>query len=321
MPENQNNLQNNQENKEVLLSVKDMSICFGKGKYLFKAVDNVSFDIYKGETFGLVGESGSGKTTIGRAIIRINPTTSGQVVFKGKKINGKIDKQLDRDVTRQIQMIFQDPMASLNERAKVDYIVSEGLLNGEKIPEAERKARVEKALSEVGLLPEFASRFPHEFSGDQRQRIGIARALIMQPEFIIADEPISALDVSIRAQVLNLLAELQKERGLTYLFISHDLSVMRFICDRIAVIHKGVLVELAETEKLFAHPLHPYTRALLSAIPLPDPAREKNKVLEVYDPTQHDYSTDKPSWVEIEEGHFVWGNEKELSKYREMLKA
>ena len=309
------------ENKELLLSVKDLSVCFGKGKNLFKAVNNVSFDIYKGETFGLVGESGSGKTTIGRAIIRINPTTSGEVIFKGKKINGRIPKELDRRVTREIQMIFQDPMASLNERAKVDYIVSEGLLNGEKLPEAERKARVEKALAEVGLLPEFASRFPHEFSGGQRQRIGVARALIMQPDFIIADEPISALDVSIRAQVLNLLAELQQERGLTYLFISHDLSVMRFICDRIAVIHKGVLVELAETEKLFAHPLHPYTRALLSAIPLPDPAREKNKVLEVYDPTQHDYSVDKPQWVEIEEGHFVWGNEKELEKYREMLKA
>ena len=309
------------ENKEVLLSVKGMSICFGKGKSLFKAVNNVSFDIFKGETFGLVGESGSGKTTIGRAIIRINPTTSGEVIFKGEKINGKISKELDRRVTREIQMIFQDPMASLNERAKVDYIVSEGLLNGAKLPEEERKVRVAKALSEVGLLPEFASRFPHEFSGGQRQRIGVARALIMQPDFIIADEPISALDVSIRAQVLNLLSELQKERGLTYLFISHDLSVMRFICDRIAVIHKGVLVELAETEKLFAHPLHPYTRALLSAIPLPDPAREKNKVLEVYDPTQHDYSVDKPGWVEIEEGHMVWGNEKELAKYREMLKA
>ena len=314
MPDNQNN-------KEVLLSVRDMSICFGKGKYLFKAVDNVSFDVYKGETFGLVGESGSGKTTIGRAIIRINPTTSGEVIFKGQKINGKISKELDRRVTREIQMIFQDPMASLNERAKVDYIVSEGLYSGEKLPEAERKARVEKALSEVGLLPEFASRFPHEFSGGQRQRIGVARALIMQPDFIIADEPISALDVSIRAQVLNLLSELQKERGLTYLFISHDLSVMRFICDRIAVIHKGVLVELAETEKLFAHPLHPYTRALLSAIPLPDPVREKKKVLEVYDPTQHDYTVHKPSWVEIEEGHFVWGNEPELNKYRDMLNA
>ena len=310
------------DNREVLLSVKNMSVCFGKGKHLFKAVDNVSFDIYKGETFGLVGEPGSGKTTIGRTIIRINPTTSGEIFFKGEKINGKISRELDRRVTREIQMIFQDPMASLNERAKVDYIVSEGLLSsGEKLPEAERRARVEKALSEVGLLPEFASRFPHEFSGGQRQRIGVARALIMQPDFVIADEPISALDVSIRAQVLNLLSDLQQERGLTYLFISHDLSVMRFICDRIAVIHKGVLVELAETEKLFAHPLHPYTRALLSAIPLPDPAREKNKKLEVYDPTQHDYSVDKPSWVEIEEGHMIWGNEKEIGKYREMLRA
>ena len=309
------------DNREILLSVKNMDVCFGKRNNRFKAVDNVSFDIYKGETFGLVGESGSGKTTIGRAIIRINPTTAGDVIFKGEKINGKISKTLDRQVTRQIQMIFQDPMASLNERAKVDYIVSEGLYSGARISEEERKRKVEKALMEVGLLPEFASRFPHEFSGGQRQRIGVARALIMQPEFIIADEPISALDVSILAQVLNLLSQLQKERGLTYLFISHDLSVMRFICDRIAVIHKGVLVELAETEKLFAHPLHPYTRALLSAIPLPDPVREKNKVLEVYDPSQHDYSTDKPQWVEVEPDHMVWGNEKELAKYREMLKA
>ncbi len=309
------------DNREVLLSVKNMDVCFGKRNKRFKAVDNVSFDIYKGETFGLVGESGSGKTTIGRAIIRINPTTAGDVIFKGEKINGRISRELDRKVTRQIQMIFQDPMASLNERAKVDYIVSEGLLSGGKLPENERKEKVAKALAEVGLLPEFASRFPHEFSGGQRQRIGVARALIMQPEFIIADEPISALDVSIRAQVLNLLSELQKERGLTYLFISHDLSVMRFICDRIAVIHKGVLVELAETEKLFAHPLHPYTRALLSAIPLPDPAREKNKQLLVYDPSVHDYSTDKPEWVEIEEGHMVWGNEKELQEYRKVLDA
>ncbi len=307
------------ENREILLSVRNMDVCFGKRRNRFKAVNNVSFDIFKGETFGLVGESGSGKTTIGRAIIRINPTTAGDVIFKGQKINGKISKALDRQVTRQIQMIFQDPMASLNERAKVDYIVSEGLYSGGKLNETERKAKVEKALMEVGLLPEFASRFPHEFSGGQRQRIGVARALIMQPEFIIADEPISALDVSIRAQVLNLLSELQKERGLTYLFISHDLSVMRFICDRIAVIHKGVLVELAETEKLFAHPLHPYTRALLSAIPLPDPAREKNKVLEVYDPSQHDYSIDKPQWAEVEEGHMVWANGAELEKYRAIV--
>ncbi len=309
------------DNREILLSVKNMDVCFGKRNKRFKAVDNVSFDIYKGETFGLVGESGSGKTTIGRAIIRINPTKAGDVIFKGEKINGRISRELDRRVTRQIQMIFQDPMASLNERAKVDYIVSEGLYSGGKLPEEERKEKVAKALAEVGLLPEFASRFPHEFSGGQRQRIGVARALIMQPEFIIADEPISALDVSIRAQVLNLLSELQKERGLTYLFISHDLSVMRFICDRIAVIHKGVLVELAETEKLFAHPLHPYTRALLSAIPLPDPAREKNKKLLVYDPSQHDYSVDQPQWVEIEEGHMVWGNRKELDQYRKILEA
>ena len=306
---------------EILLSVRNMDVCFGKKRKPFKAVNNVSFDIYKGETFGLVGESGSGKTTIGRAIARINPTTAGEVYFKGEKINGKISRQLDRQVTRQIQMIFQDPMASLNERAKVDYIVSEGLYSGEHISENERKARVEKALAEVGLLPEFATRFPHEFSGGQRQRIGVARALIMQPEFIIADEPISALDVSIRAQVLNLLSKLQQERGLTYLFISHDLSVMRFICDRIAVIHKGVLVELAETEKLFAHPLHPYTKALLSAIPLPDPAREKNKKLEVYDPDQHHYETDKPSWIEIEPGHMVWANQEEVEEYRKILNA
>ncbi len=309
------------QQREIILSVKNMDVCFGKRRNHFKAVDNVSFDIYKGETFGLVGESGSGKTTIGRAIARINPTTAGEVIFKGQQINGNISRQLDRQVTRQIQMIFQDPMASLNERAKVDYIVSEGLYSGQRISEADRKARVEKALMEVGLLPEFATRFPHEFSGGQRQRIGVARALIMQPEFIIADEPISALDVSIRAQVLNLLSELQKERQLTYLFISHDLSVMRFICDRIAVIHKGVLVELAETEKLFAHPLHPYTRALLSAIPLPDPAREKNKKLLVYDPDQHDYATDKPSWVEIEEGHMVWANQQEVENYRKILNA
>ena len=304
---------------EPLLRVRDLKVTFGSKRNPFTAVGGVSFDIYKGETFGLVGESGSGKTTIGRAIIRIHPTAGGTIEFKGQRINGKIDKALDREITRKIQMIFQDPMASLNERAKVDYIVSEGLYNIGGITAEQRRDRVHKALAAVGLLPEFASRFPHEFSGGQRQRIGIARALVMEPEFIIADEPISALDVSIRAQVLNLLAKLQKERGLTYLFISHDLSVMRFICDRIAVIHKGLLVELAECEKLFAHPLHPYTRALLSAIPQPDPVRERNKQLEIYDPRMHDYSVDKPIWIELEEGHFVLGNQKEIGEYRERL--
>ena len=307
---------------EVILSVKDLEVTFGSRRKKFVAVKGVSFDIYKGETFGLVGESGSGKTTIGRAIIRINPTSAGEVIYKGEKINGKISRELDKRVTQQIQMIFQDPMASLNERAKVDYIVSEGLINVKKgISRQERTSKVSQALSEVGLLPEFASRFPHEFSGGQRQRIGIARSLIMEPEFIIADEPISALDVSIRAQVLNLLGRLQKERGLTYLFIAHDLSVMRFICDRIAVIHKGVIVELAETEKLFAHPLHPYTRALLSAIPMPDPDSEKKKVLEVYDPSCHNYETDKPQWVEIEEDHFIMANQEELAAYKKQLEA
>ena len=308
------------ETKEVLLSVKDLEVTFGSKRKPFVAVKGVSFDIYKGETFGLVGESGSGKTTIGRAIIRINPTSKGDVFFKGEKINGRISHELDKRVTQQIQMIFQDPMASLNERAKVDYIVSEGLMNVEKnLTKEEREARVSKALSEVGLLPEFASRFPHEFSGGQRQRIGIARSLIMQPEFIIADEPISALDVSIRAQVLNLLSAMQQQRGLTYLFISHDLSVMRFIADRIAVIHKGVIVELADTEELFAYPLHPYTRALLSAIPQPDPRSEKNKVLEVYDPSIHNYTVDKPRWVEIRPKHYITCNEHELAEYQERL--
>ena len=212
-------------------------------------------------------------------------------------------------------MIFQDPMASLNERAKVDYIVSEGLY-GRHIGEAERQEKVAKALADVGLLPEFASRFPHEFSGGQRQRIGIARSLIMDPDFIIADEPISALDVSIRAQVLNLMSQLQKERGLTYLFIAHDLSVVRFICDRIAVIHKGRLVELAESEELFAHPLHPYTRALLSAIPLPDPIAEKKKKLLVYDPSIHHYDQETPLWQEISPGHFLLASEREAAEWQ-----
>ena len=308
------------ENKEVLLQVKDLQITFKNGRRNFVAVDDVNFEIYKGETFSLVGESGSGKTTIGRAIIRINPTTKGDIIFKGKKINGKISKQLDTEVIQKIQMIFQDPMASLNERAKIDYIVSEGLYNFHLYKdEQDRKNKVEDALKEVGLLPEFASRFPHEFSGGQRQRIGIARALIMEPEFVIADEPISALDVSIRAQVLNLLNKLKKEKNLTYLFIAHDLSVVRFISDRIAVIHKGRIVELAEAEELFLHPLHPYTKSLLSAVPIPDPEVEKQKQLLVYDPSIHDYSVNKPKWVEILPGHFVYGNDEELAGYQKEI--
>lgn len=311
------------KSKEILLEVKNLRVEFGKRKKnKFVAVKDVSFHIYKGETFGLVGESGSGKTTIGRAIIRLNETAGGEIFFDGKKINGKIDKELDKEITRRIQMIFQDPMASLNERAKVDYIVSEGLYNLKNYKdEKERKEKVEKALLDVGLLPEFLSRFPHEFSGGQRQRIGVARSIVMEPELIIADEPISALDVSIRAQVLNLMSELQKKKGLTYLFIAHDLSVVRFITDRVAVIYKGEIVELAATEKLYRHPLHPYTRALFSAIPHPDPRKERSKVLEIYDPSCHDYEDNPPKWVEIEPEHFVLANERELEEYRERLKS
>ena len=242
------------------------------------------------------------------------------MLYRGERISGKISKEQDLNVIRKCQMIFQDPMASLNERAKVDYIISEGLYNHHLYKDQkDRQEQVKKALEEVGLLPEFSSRFPHEFSGGQRQRIGIARSLIMRPEFIVADEPISALDVSIRAQVLNLLNDLKKNRGLTYLFIAHDLSVVRFISDRIAVIHKGRIVELAEAEELFRHPLHPYTQALLSAVPNPNPYLEREKKLLVYDPSVHDYSVDKPTWCEILPDHFVYGNERELDGYREQI--
>ena len=303
-----------------ILEVRDLHVAFGHGRKRFEAVRGVSFDVRRGETFGIVGESGSGKTTIGRTVIRVNPATSGSIRFEGEEITGRISKDLDRKVIDKIQMIFQDPMASLNERAKISYIVSEGL-QGRGLSKQEIDERVTAALNEVGLLPEFASRFPHEFSGGQRQRIGIARALIMKPEFIIADEPISALDVSIRAQVLNLLSELQKNRGLTYLFISHDLSVMRFICDRIAVIHLGEIVELCETEELFSHPLHPYTQALLSAVPVPSPAYAKTAKPIAYDPSVHDYRVDKPIWTEILPGHFVLGNQKELAEYRKVIEV
>ena len=292
--------------REVLVEVNHLNVTYGSGKKAYEAVQDANFKIYKGETFGLVGESGSGKTTIGRAILRILPTSGGEILYKGQKINGRISRQLDRQIIKEIQMIFQDPQSSLNERAKVSYIVGEGLQNVRPdLSTAQREEKVRQALLDVGLLPDFASRFPHEFSGGQRQRIGSARALIVEPEFIIADEPISALDMSIRAQVLNLLRRLQKERGITDLFIAHDLSVMRYISDRIAVIHKGRIVELAEAEELTVHAIHPYTRSLLSAIPMPDPRRERQKKLLVYDPAMHDYSREAPQWRELRPEHFV----------------
>ena len=303
--------------KEVLLEVKNVDITFGKGDTAVHAVKDASFKIYKGETFALVGESGSGKTTIGRAVIRVNPCAKGEILYKGTRISGKIPRSLDRDVIRNIQMVFQDPAASLNERATVDYIISEGLYNFHLFEnEADRVRKVEKIINEVGLLPEHLTRYPHEFSGGQRQRVGLARAIVMEPEFIVADEPISALDVSIRAQVLNLLKKFQKERGLTYLFIAHDLSIVRFISDRIVVIYKGRIMEIAETEELFAYPLHPYTKSLISAIPVPDPIIEKEKKLFIYSPSMHDYSKEQPQLVDIGNGHMVFGNSEEIEKYK-----
>lgn len=305
--------------REVLLSLKNVDITFGKGSKAFKAVSDASFDIYKGETFSLVGESGSGKTTIGRAVIRVNPLSAGEIQYKGTRISGKIPHSLDREVIRNIQMVFQDPAASLNERATVDYIISEGLYNFHLYKDKQDRIRkVENMISEVGLLPEHLTRYPHEFSGGQRQRIGLARAMIMEPELVVADEPISALDVSIRAQVLNLMKKFQEEKQVTYLFIAHDLSIVRFISDRIGVIYKGKIVEVAEAEELFNFPLHPYTHSLISAIPVPDPKLEKNKVLYTYDPSIHDYSEDKPDFVNIGHDHWVYGNKKEIEEYKEI---
>ena len=303
--------------REILLSLKNVDITFGKGDNAVKAVKNASFDVYKGETFSLVGESGSGKTTIGRAVIRVNDCAGGEIQYKGVRISGKTSRSLDREVIRNIQMIFQDPAASLNERATVDYIISEGLYNFKLFEnEEDRVRKVEHMIEEVGLLPEHLTRYPHEFSGGQRQRIGIARVMVMEPELVIADEPISALDVSIRAQVLNLLKKFQKEQGTTYLFIAHDLSIVRFISDRIGVIYKGDIVEIADAEELFDFPMHPYTRSLISAIPIPDPQLEKNKVLFTYDPSIHDYSEDKPELVNIGNDHYVFGNKKEIEEYK-----
>lgn len=304
-----------------LVSVNGLCVNFKLNRKEFAAVKDVSFDIYEGETFSLVGESGSGKTTTGKAIMKICHTSSGDIYYDGMRINGKLTGSELTSFRKNVQMIFQDPMASLNERAKVDYIVSEGLYNFRLFKnEKERKQKVVNAMHSVGLTEEYATRFPHEFSGGQRQRIGIARALAVEPRFIIADEPISALDVSIRAQVINLLNRLKAEKGFTYLFIAHDLSVVRFISDRIAVMYKGRIVELAESEELFLNPMHPYTNALLQAAPMPDPDVERNKKLSVYDPSIHDYGTDKPAWVELKQGHYVWANARETEEYRARLK-
>ena len=349
--------------KEVLLSVKNLQQYFKMGKRELKAVDNVSFDIYKGEVFGLVGESGCGKTTTGRSIIRLYDITGGSVYYKGQRIcagtrsykdaikqarkdyaekkiskeernkivaenraeikkavedHNKWNRAKSKDqLTNEIQMIFQDPIASLDPRMTVRDIIAEGLIIRGIKDEKFIDEQVYKILETVGLVQEHASRYPHEFSGGQRQRIGIARAVIMNPELIIADEPISALDVSIQAQVINLLNDLSEKMGLTIMFIAHDLAVVKYFSNRIAVMYFGKIVELGTSDELFAHPFHPYTRSLLSAIPLPDPITEKNRKRIVYNPMfDHDYSQEGPSMREVYPGHFVYCNTEEFEKYR-----
>ncbi|MGL5312732.1 MAG: ABC transporter ATP-binding protein [Peptostreptococcaceae bacterium] len=310
--------------RKKLLEVKNLSQHFKLDrKTKVKAVDDISFHIYEGETFGLVGESGSGKSTTGRSIIRLYDPTAGEIVFDGKNISEKKLKRSDRvHVNKNMQMIFQDPMACLNPRMTVGDIIAEGLdIHGICKNKEERTQKVYELLRTVGLNEQHASRYPHEFSGGQRQRIGIARALAIEPKFIIADEPISALDVSIQAQVVNLLRKLQKENGLTYLFIAHDLSMVKYISDRIGVMNKGKLVELATADELYENPLHPYTKSLLSAIPLPDPDYEKTRARIKYDPSIHDYSTESPEWIEIRPGHFIYASKTELVQYENELAA
>lgn len=306
--------------KEKILEIKDLCMEFPNGKkQTVKAINHVTFDIYKGENFGLVGESGCGKTTLGRTLIRLYDPTSGEILFNGKNISGKLSRA-DRDyVTRNLAMIFQDPISSLNPRMTVEEIISEGLkTRGEKDKAVLRKT-VADILNKVGLLPEHGTRYPHEFSGGQRQRIGIARSLVVKPSFIIADEPVSALDVSIQAQVINLLMDIKKEMDLTILFIAHNLAVVKYFSDRIGVMYFGNMVELADADELYAHPVHPYTKSLLSAIPQPDPVSERNKQRLYYDPSIHDYSVEQPRFQEIRPGHFVYASDSEMEKYRKEL--
>lgn len=305
---------------EKLLEIKNLKQYFNNGKpNEVRAVDNVSFDIYKGETLGLVGESGCGKSTTGRTIIRLYNATGGEVLYNGVNVHSKKSHSQLKSFNRKMQMIFQDPYASLNPRIKVADIIAEGIdIHGLAKSKNERMERVYELLETVGLNREHANRYPHEFSGGQRQRIGIARALAVEPEFIIADEPISALDVSIQAQVVNLMKKLQKEKELTYLFIAHDLSMVKYISDRIGVMYFGKLVELAPAEELYKNPLHPYTQSLLSAIPVPDPITERTRKRKSYHPDLHQYAENETiEFREISKDHFVLCSENEFKQYKE----
>ena len=310
---------------EYILEVKNLCQHFssghGKNKMVVKAVDDVSFAVRRAETFGLVGESGCGKTTTGRTIIRLYDPTGGEVLFDGRDISGKMTKDLRSYLTSNISMIFQDPIESLNPKMTIEEIVGEGLkVRGQKDRD-EIHRQVVEMLEKVGLVEEHATRYPHEFSGGQRQRIGIARAIITKPKLVIADEPVSAVDVSVQAQVINLLNDLKDEMGLSILFIAHNLSVVKYFSDRIGVMYYGHLVEVANGDDLYKNPLHPYTKALLSAIPEPNPITERTRKRVDYDPERdHDYSVEKPSMVEVEPEHFVYCSPSELEAYRKQLK-
>ncbi|HDB2444696.1 TPA: ATP-binding cassette domain-containing protein [Staphylococcus aureus] len=305
------------KNDEVLLSIKNLKQYFNAGKKNeVRAIENISFDIYKGETLGLVGESGCGKSTTGKSIIKLNDITSGEILYEGIDIQ-KVRKRKDLlKFNKKIQMIFQDPYASLNPRLKVMDIVAEGIdIHHLATDKRDRKKRVYDLLETVGLSKEHANRYPHEFSGGQRQRIGIARALAVEPEFIIADEPISALDVSIQAQVVNLLLKLQRERGITFLFIAHDLSMVKYISDRIAVMHFGKIVEIGPAEEIYQNPLHDYTKSLLSAIPQPDPESERSRKRFSY--IDDEANNHLRQLHEIRPNHFVFSTEEEAAQLRE----
>lgn len=307
------------ENRKKLVELKNVSLTFNEGKKNeVKAIDNISFDIYEGEVFGLVGESGSGKTTVGRAILKLYDINKGEIDFDGETISHLKGKEL-HEFRKNAQMIFQDPQASLNGRMKIRDIVAEGLDIHKLVnSKEERDQKVQDLLALVGLNKDHSARYPHEFSGGQRQRIGIARALAVEPKFIIADEPISALDVSIQAQIVNLMQKLQREQGLTYLFIAHDLSMVKYISDRIGVMHWGKMLEIGTSEDVYNNPIHPYTKSLLSAIPEPDPESERERVHQAYDPSA-ELDGQEREMREITPGHFVLSTEAEAEEYKKAL--
>ena len=309
------------QERKKLVELKNVSLTFNKGKSNeVKAIDDVSFDIYEGEIFGLVGESGSGKTTIGRSILKLYDIDSGTVTFAGNDISSLKGKDL-HEFRKTAQMIFQDPQASLNGRMKIRDIIAEGIdIHKLAKTKEERETKVKELIDLVGLNEDHLSRYPHEFSGGQRQRIGIARALAVNPHFIVADEPISALDVSIQAQVVNLMQKLQHEQGLTYLFIAHDLSMVKYISDRIGVMHWGKLLEVGPADEIYHNPIHPYTKSLLSAIPEPDPERERKRQHLIYDSSIENDGESRQMY-EIRPGHFVYATEAEAKTYKEEAKA